>query len=436
MRRYLPCLVLLTALALTLACNRDKPKDPHHGPDSTKDEAPVRSSVCGTTLVADRREGTGPAASLPSTSTESTHFLAFGDTGTGEPSQFRVAAAMITYCQSHKCDFAIHTGDIFYPQGVGSTDDPRLKDRFEGPYAPLHLPIWLTLGNHDYYPPANPDAAVAYTQVSPSKAWHMPARYYTFVEHNIRFLAMDTSRPDAAQEKWALGVLAQNHEPWVIAFGHHPRRSDSRHGDADGPLAAFLDRVLCHRVDLLISGHDHALEVMKPRCGVHQLVTGAGGAGLYDINPTENGTFLAHTFGFVHLDVQGAVLRAQFLDDTGKQLCETTWHRDLRATAASLCVANGTCAEGCDHDPDCDQQDCRTDGRCNFACVSDRDCDGSCACDRNPLICEVRSPGTTELCACDAGCQVAPATCVADQVCDSGCPAGRDPDCKSGVETK
>ncbi len=432
--RFATCRVAAALFAVAFglsACNRDK--DPHHEADSTKDEAPVRTTACGTTQRADRGDGAAPwLTELPRATTDTAHFLAFGDSGTGEPSQFRVAAAMAAYCKTHTCSFAIHTGDIFYPTGVGATDDPRLKERFEVPYAPLGIPIWLSLGNHDYYPPANPDAAVAYTQVSPSKAWRMPARYYTFVEHGIRFLALDTSRPDMAQERWARRVLAESRrhgEPWVIAFGHHPRLSDSRHGDADGVLASFLDRVLCHRVDLLISGHDHALEVMKPRCGVHQVVTGAGGAGLYDIKPTENGTFLAHSFGFLHVETEQTLLHAHFLDDNGKELCETSWRK---ASSTPVCIKDGLCNGACVGDPDCSEDVCKTDGRCNLACTEDRDCDpmGACTCDRNPLICEVRVPGATDACGCDAACQVKPTVCAADGACDPGCPTGRDPDCK------
>lgn len=317
------------ALLLATACARDAvhPQASTPAPVVAPAEPPLRTTVCGTTQRADRGHVETPWLDAPSAPTNTTNFLAFGDTGTGEPSQFRVAAAMVQHCQKHDCDLAIHTGDIFYPVGVGSTTDPRLQERFEVPYAPLHLPIWMSLGNHDYYPPADPSFAVAYTRVSPSKAWRMPARYYTFVEHGVRFLALDTSKPDATQEAWATRVLAESHETWVIAFGHHPRLSDSRHGDADSELAGFFDRVLCGRVDLLISGHDHALEVMKPHCGVHQLVTGAGGAGLYDIKPTDNGAFLAHSFGFMHLEVSGASLRAHILDDNGRELCEASWRK-------------------------------------------------------------------------------------------------------------
>ncbi len=419
-------LLAASFVLLAWACTRDAARPAQATAVPAADNLPMRNAICGSTQRADRGDAAGVwLADAPSATA---HFLAFGDSGTGEPSQFRVAAAMITYCQQHPCDFALHTGDIFYPVGISGTDDPRLKDRFEGPYAPLGIPIWLTLGNHDYYPPANPNAAVAYTHISPSKAWRMPAKYYTFVEHGIRFLALDTSRPDAAQENWARKVLAENEQPWVIAFGHHPRLSDSRHGDADGDLAEWLDRVLCHRVDLLVSGHDHALEVMKPRCGVHQLVTGGGGAGLYDINPSDKSTFLAHSFGFLYLETEGATLRAHFLDDAGKPLCETAWRK---AGSPPACGDDGVCNGACTQDPDCTRQACGPDGRCNSACTRDPDCirAGACACDRDPLICEVRVPGSADLCACDAACQASPAACVADTVCDPGCPAGRDPDC-------
>lgn len=339
---------------------------------------------------------------------------------------------MKRYCLASGCDFALHTGDIFYPVGTMSTTDSRLRDRFEGPYAPLGIPIHMSLGNHDYYPPASPEAAIQYTHLSPSKAWHLPARNYTFLEHGIRFLALDTNRPNVEQEAWALEVLARSRrdgEGWVIAFGHHPRLSDGRHGDADGDVGPWLDRILCHRVDLLISGHDHVLEVMKPRCGVHQVVTGGGGAELYDLAPTTNGRFEARSHGFVALTVKGPELHANFIDQDSNKLCEMTWQK---ASNAEICGADGICNGRCPSDPDCAKESCGTNSVCNLACTDDPDClpPGACGCDREPLICEVRSAGSSEICGCDAACQVIAKVCTADGTCDSGCRPGSDPDCR------
>ena len=374
-------------------------------------EPPTPTLACAQTQRADRGETTGALWPPEAAAGVQARFLAFGDSGTGEPSQFLVAAAMKQHCLRHGCDFAVHTGDIFYPFGATSTSDARLRDRFEGPYAPLGMPIYLSLGNHDYYPPANPDAAVAYTRLSPSKAWRLPARWYTFLEHGVRFLAIDTNSPNAAQETWARGVLAEsrrNGEPWIIAFGHHPRFSDGRHGDAETDVAEWLERVLCFRADVLISGHDHVLEVMKPQCGLHQIVTGAGGAALYDLAPTPRGLFEAKAFGFAALTARGATLSATFIDQTGAELCTTSWQK---AGQALGCGADTVCNNDCSGDPDCTGTDCGKDGRCNLACSDDRDCEpaGACTCDRDPRACEPRESGSTARCGCDAGCWRGPA---------------------------
>ena len=439
----------LTALLTLVACHRSapagtpKPDSPPAAaaqlpagatPTTALPESVLAASICGAQLTADRGSHLGQVQAPTAFPNVRAHFLAFGDSGTGEPSQFAVAAAMRTYCGSHPCKFAIHTGDIFYPTGASSTTDSRLRDRFEVPYAPLGIPIYMSLGNHDYYMPADPNAAVAYTRVSPSRAWRLPARYHTFVEGGVRFLALDTNQPTPAQEAWALDVLAQsrkNGEPWVIAYGHHPRTSDSRHGDADGDVAEWLDRVLCHRVDVLISGHDHALEVMRPHCGTHQIVTGAGGADLYGIHPTEKGQFLAHSFGFVAIDAQGPHMRVSMRDQSGQELCAFTWQR---AVSAPVCAGDGVCNGLCaasTPDPDCATTTCTPDGTCNFACMDDPDCGlpRACGCDHDPLICEVRAANSTDICGCDPACQQDPNVCTGDGVCDAGCPSGRDPDC-------
>ena len=58
-------------------------------------------------------------------------FIVFGDYGRdGLYNQKETAAAMERFCWSHKCDFAITTGDNMYSDGVDSPDDPQFKNKF------------------------------------------------------------------------------------------------------------------------------------------------------------------------------------------------------------------------------------------------------------------------------------------------------------------
>ena len=76
-------------------------------------------------------------------------FVALGDGGEGNPTQFAVGAAMKTVCDVRGCDFAIYLGDNFYDSGVDAVDSELFQTHFEQPYADLEFPFWVALGNHD-----------------------------------------------------------------------------------------------------------------------------------------------------------------------------------------------------------------------------------------------------------------------------------------------
>src|SRR4051794_19915074 len=75
-------------------------------------------------------------------------FIALGDTGKGNPGQYQVGAAMGTHCATFGCDFVVLLGDNFYPNGVGSTDDPQWETAFKKPYETVNVPFYAVLGNH------------------------------------------------------------------------------------------------------------------------------------------------------------------------------------------------------------------------------------------------------------------------------------------------
>jgi hypothetical protein len=280
---------------------------------------------------------------------ESARFLAFGDSGTGTPAQMAVAQTMLTTCNKVRCGFAVHLGDIFYVRGPRDTADPRYMDWWERPYAPLGLPFYMTLGNHDYY--GDPDASVAWTARSPSKRWLLPARYYTFRHGGVRFLALDTNEPTPAQATFFRGVLERSRlagERWVVAMGHHPRKSVGQHGDADSDYAAWWDALLCGRADLFLAGHDHDKQVLQAHCGVTLAVSGAA-AMLRDVGGGPGVLFSRSTLGFAIVDIAGPAATLRMYDDAGG----TEFEHRLARRNQSPCLAEVRCDGRCDSDPTC-----------------------------------------------------------------------------------
>lgn len=436
-------LVLATAAACLPACRRraDPPASSSLSPSASTGTPAATTASAAPTPPLPVQAPASLGAELPAAPVRSPprlQLLAFGDSGIGTQDQFDVAARMQDVCRTRGCDFVLHTGDIFYPRGVQTADDPVFRTQFEEPYAPLGIPVYLALGNHDHY--GNPQADIEYTRKSPSHAWILPARYYTFAAAGVRFLALDTSMPDDEQLRWALGVLQQSRargERFVVAFGHHPRQSYGAHGMADvevPALAQWLDRILCWRVDAYIAGHDHDLQVLKPRCGVRQIVTGAAA----QLRPVQHGPladFGSSELGFLHATIDRDGLHGDILGTTGPGTeggkVAVRSHVDVPPRAPATCGGDGLCNGTCASDPDCKAGACAKDGRCDFACTDDPDCQGleTCACDRDPLVCNVRAPGSREACGCDPACQRGRTPCMVDSVCDPACGPGVDLDC-------
>lgn len=69
-----------------------------------------------------------------------------------------------------------------------------------------------------------------------------------------------------AAESTRLSAL-QGKTTWLLAFGHHPIRSHSHHGDSIDLLNDVDELLWKHGVDAYINGHDHDLQLItRPYC--------------------------------------------------------------------------------------------------------------------------------------------------------------------------
>lgn len=255
------------------------------------------------------------------------HILAFGDFGTGDGNQKSVAKAMAARHAQTRFDFGITLGDNFYRCGVKSAQDPIWKTRWEDLYAPLRIPFYASLGNHDYGHPwiicpahaASPDAEVERTKFSAS--WRMPARYYTYLAGPARFFAIDTEGWSEAQFEWLKReLLKARNEPgvrWRIVYGHHPIYTSGVHLNERriGALRRELTPLFKETgVDLYIAGHDHDMEHLHA-ADVEYLIAGGGGAKSRKVrHPEPESLFHATEYGFLDLTVDEHTLTAKFLD--------------------------------------------------------------------------------------------------------------------------
>lgn len=261
------------------------------------------------------------------------HLVAFGDFGTGKPSQREVAEAIARRNAEAPFGLGITMGDNFYQCGVRGVRDRKWGERWESMYSELGIRFYASLGNHDYghppiiclFHPARVQAEIDYTQLSDS--WRMPARYYTYTAGPARFIAIDTEGWSEKQLAWIKQTLAEDAgEPgiaWTIVYGHHPMFTSGVHLNERriGALRRELFPVLkAAGVDLYMAGHDHDLERLEEG-SMDFLICGGGGAKLRGIHDRVPGSvFSGSEHAFLDLVITGHMLTAQFYDADLKPL--------------------------------------------------------------------------------------------------------------------
>jgi 3',5'-cyclic AMP phosphodiesterase CpdA len=194
-------------------------------------------------------------------------FAVLGDFGTGERPQYELAEQMAALHGRFKYELVVLVGDNLY----GPERPQDFEKKFEIPYKPLldaGVKFYASLGNHDareqrFYKKFNMDGKLYYS-FSPSPA--------------VRFFALDSTYPVPEQVRWLEEELMASKNDWKIVFFHHPLYSSGdRHG-SDARLRAVLEPLfLKYNTSVVLTGHDHFYERVKPQKGITYFVVGSGG---------------------------------------------------------------------------------------------------------------------------------------------------------------
>ena len=194
-------------------------------------------------------------------------FGILGDFGTGDRTQYELAAKMLDVHKRFKYELVILVGDNLY----GSERPQDFKKKFEEPYKPLldlGVKFYASLGNHDsreqrYYKPFNMDGKL----------------YYTFnPKPEVRFFALESTYPEPEQMAWLDKELSSSTSHWKIPFFHHPIYSSGERHGSDVRLRQTLEPMfLKNKVSVVFQGHDHFYERTKPQNGITYFVVGSGG---------------------------------------------------------------------------------------------------------------------------------------------------------------
>lgn len=273
-------------------------------------------------------------------------FVVLGDTRSGHDAH----AAIATLVAAERPAFVVNTGDLV-ADGLVETGWQTFFDIEHD--LMVSTVLYPALGNHDA---ENGKADLYFQYFAPPKNDERTEAYYAFRYGSVFFAVLDSEVATYlggftdAQKAWIGTTLSQaahdreiSHRFVAIHQGPYPSNPD-RSGFA--PMRALLPVFKDGAVAAIFSGHDHNYERGTSDNGIAYVITGGGGAGLYDVGPTGPAAWPAHTvatnakaYNYVTVDVDGA--RAVFTakDDTGTAI--DSWEQT--AAPVDECAAPADC---------------------------------------------------------------------------------------------
>ena len=241
--------------------------------------------------------------------TQDSTFCFVGDTGHVNEIQKNVADALA----DSECNAIWHTGDIIYPDGISSKDDPRFITNFLRPFNKVFnkkIPFFLTLGNHDYKKEPK-----SYLEIAKNNSLIVyPNNYYSNKYGKLCIFSLDTTIFD----KLYLFYKRREQKSWLrkikedmtsscelsIAVAHHPLFSSGDRKNATPQLSRFLETDIFGTFDLYIAGHNHVLADEGERRGTRQLISGTGSLPGGSPEEQPEGKFNVETPGFLKLELK------------------------------------------------------------------------------------------------------------------------------------
>ncbi len=327
-------------------------------------------------------------------------FLVYGDSRSNPDAHALVVARMA----EHPASFFVNTGDLV---SNGSKveewkDLLRITSELSG-----DMPFLATCGNHDLDGDGPPDSFIRY--FGPVEPTEGPGTYRVQDWAGVRMIYLDRFFAgtvdvecfmrvqsfefcfDARQMEWMKAQLeaartdpAVKHVFIVVHEGPYSSKPD-RNGAAE--LRMQLNDFARSKVRAILSGHDHLYERGFSGNGIPYVVSGGGGAPLYETTVKEGPTVPPHelvmaasTYNFQRVRVDGDRIEINTFDAAGMEL------EAFEIVPGPACQAVGDCpppkAGWCTGAPECS-----IEGRCIWTCEPPPECS-----DEETTLCEMRTP--------------------------------------------
>ena len=273
-------------------------------------------------------------------------FGVIGDSGSGDGRQLAVARQMESYEKSHPWEFVLMLGDNIYNDG-----NPRDFDRkFKNVYRNLMaggVKFHATLGNHDLISPASRKGMAqvrddAFGYVGHQSEYVLVAGPEVNGKRLARFICLDSEgwlddlvtggRVEIRLKRLRQWLQDSGKFHWNFAFFHEPiysfaaaktlGRFIGRYGH--GPeevLRRALEPEFEGKIDIVLSGHEHFYQKIRPQKGIHYFISGGGSKIRRGVDKhNKDVEFAAETLHFLAFEVSEGEVKYTAISDRGAQI--------------------------------------------------------------------------------------------------------------------
>jgi hypothetical protein len=192
---------------------------------------------------------------------------AIGDGADGGGNSRRVAEMVAR----SRPDRVLYLGDVY---------DAGTRDEYENNYRPAYGRFDSiaapTPGNHEWH-----NRAEGYDPYWKAAGLVTNRHYYSFRTAGWEIISLNSEsglEEGSPQRRW-LKQRLRKPGTCRIAFWHRPFQNAGRHGDQKQTRPLW--HAMRGRAAMVLNGHDHNFQHFKRRDGIVQLISGAGGHGLY-----------------------------------------------------------------------------------------------------------------------------------------------------------
>lgn len=230
------------------------------------------------------------------------------------------AKAVARLIRQGPVDRFLYLGDVYGPQPLAFVRGEGTASDYRARYAPVYGGLAAitapTPGNHEW-----PQRGSGYEPYWRTALGRTPPAYYRFTIAGWRVLSLNSEGPHgrgSAQVRWLARQVAR---PGTcrLAFWHRPRFSTGRHGDQ--PDVAPLWDALRGRAALVVTGHEHNMQRLRPIDGIASYVSGAGGHDHYGLRPDPRRVFGDdRVYGALRIDLRPGRARLRFVAADGRVL--------------------------------------------------------------------------------------------------------------------